>query len=91
VVNLARIIADAGDLAGLAGLAGLADLVEQRGEILTMVAKAMSPADCAVLVPVLIVSGEQLVVDEPWSLADLVTGVGIFHLPRHAEQLAALR
>jgi hypothetical protein len=85
VVNLARIIADAGDLGGLA------DLVEQRGEILTLAARAMSPADGAVLVPVLIVSGEQLVVDEPWSLADLVTGVGIFHLPRHAEQLAALR
>jgi hypothetical protein len=85
VVNLARIIADAGDLAGLA------DLVEQRGEILTLAAKAMSPRDGAVLVPVLIVSGEELVVDEPWSLADLVTGVGIFHLPRHAEQLAALR
>jgi hypothetical protein len=44
-----------------------------------------------VLIPVLIVSGEHLVVDEPWSLTDLVTRVGTLHLPRHAEQLAALR
>jgi hypothetical protein len=85
VVNLARIIADAGDLAGLA------DLVEQRGELLTAAARALSPADRTVLVPVLIVSGEQLVVDEPWSMEDLVIGVGTFHLPRHADQLAALR
>ena len=85
MVNLARIIADAGDLAGLA------DLVEQRGELLTAAARALSRADRAVLVSVLIVSGEQLVVDEPWSVEDLVIGVGPVHLPRHADQLAALR
>jgi hypothetical protein len=85
VVNLARIIAEAGDLAGLA------DLVEQRGEILASAAGALSPTAGVVLVPVLIVSGDQLVVDQPWPIADLVSGVSTVHLPRHADQLAALR
>jgi hypothetical protein len=39
----------------------------------------------------LIISGEELIVDEPWSLAELVGGVGAIHLPRHAVQLAGLR
>jgi hypothetical protein len=40
---------------------------------------------------VLIISNDELVVDEPWALADLITGVGTIHLPRHARQLAGLR
>jgi hypothetical protein len=45
----------------------------------------------AVLIPVLIVSNDELVVDEPRSLAGLIGGIGAFHLPLHAVQLAGLR
>jgi hypothetical protein len=37
------------------------------------------------------ISGDQLIVDEPWPLQDLVEGVGTIHVPRHAAQLAGLR
>ena len=40
--------------------------------------------------PVLIVSNDELVVDEPWPLRSLVEGIGQIHLPRHTEQLRAL-
>lgn len=83
-MNLGRLIAGAG------GLAGLADLVEASGEMLAAAARALAPADCAVRVPVLIVSGDQVLVDEPWALGDLVQGAGTVHVPRHADQLRSL-
>jgi len=37
------------------------------------------------------ISNDELIVDEPRPLADLIAGVGTVHLPRHARQLAGLR
>ena len=83
--NLRRIVTEAG------GLDGLIELVQTQGRLFCEVAGALPESAAAVLIPVLIVSNDELIVDEPWSLADLVGGIGGFHLPRHAAQLAGLR
>ena len=83
--NLRRIAAEAG------GLDGLIELVRTQGRLFCEIAGAVPESAGSVQVPVLIISGDDLVVDEPWALADLVGGVGAIHLPRHAAQLAGLR
>jgi hypothetical protein len=83
--NLRRIVAEAG------GPDGLIALVRERGRLLCEVAGALSESAAAVRINVLIISNNELVVDEPWPLADLIAGVGTIHLPRHARQLAGLR
>src|SRR5215472_6444519 len=83
--NLRRIVAEAG------GLDGLVELVRERGRLLCEVAAALSESAGTVRINVLIISNDELIVDEPWPLADLIAGVGTIHLPRHARQLAGLR
>ena len=83
--NLRRIVAEAG------GLDGLIELVRERGRLLCEVAAALSESAGTVRINVLIISNDELVVDEPWPLADLIAGVGTIHLPRHGRQLAGLR
>jgi len=92
--NLRRIVAEAGGADGADradGLDGLIALVREWGRLLCEVAGALSESAAAVRINVLIISNGELVVDEPWPLADLITGVGTIHLPRHARQLAGLR
>jgi hypothetical protein len=92
--NLRRIVAEAGGADGAdgaAGLDGLIALVREWGRLLCEVAGALSESAAAVRINVLIISNDELVVDEPWPLADLITGVGTIHLPRHARQLSGLR
>src|SRR5215831_17163404 len=86
--NLRRIVAEAG---GAHGLDGLVELVRESGRLLCEVAGTLSESAAAVRINVLIISNDELIVDEPWPLADLITGVGTIHLPRHARQLAGLR
>ncbi len=83
--NLRRIAAEAG------GLDGLTELVRTQARLFCEIAAALPESAASVRIPVLIISGEDLIVDEPWTLADLVGGVGTVHLPRHAAQLAGLR
>jgi hypothetical protein len=83
--NLRRIVAEAG------GLDGLIELMRERGRLFCEVAAALSEPAGTVRINVLIISNDELVVDEPWPLADLIAGVGTIHLPRHARQLAGLR
>jgi hypothetical protein len=80
--NLRRIIEQAG--------AGLAGHVQVAGDLLCSIAGMLGPDELDTLVPVLIVSNDELVVDEPWPLRSLVEGIGQIHLPRHTEQLRAL-
>lgn len=82
--NLSRVIDRAGDRAGLI------NLVRQGGELHFAVTEHLTKADLEVQVPVLIISNDQLIVDEPWPLAQLVFGIGMLHLPRHADQLRSL-
>jgi hypothetical protein len=83
--NLLRIVTECG------GLAGLTDFVRMQGELLGAVAVGLPESARSVLVPVLIISGDQLVVDQPRTVEDLIEGVGRSHLPLHAQQLAELR
>jgi len=83
--TLCRIVAECG------GLAGLAEFVATQGRLFCEIAAGLPESARSVRIPVLIVSGDQMIVDEPWSLGDLVEGVGTVHLPRHARQLAGLR
>ncbi len=83
--NLRRIVAECGDLAGLT------EFVRTQGELLRAVAVGLSESARSVLIPVLIISGDRLVVDQPWTVEDLIEGVGRTHLPLHARQLAGLR
>jgi hypothetical protein len=82
--NLGRICAVAG------GLDALIDLVDRRGQLLCRVAEELTDAELDVTVPTLIVSNDEVVLDGPLTVRNLIEGLGQVHLPRHAEQLAAL-
>jgi hypothetical protein len=71
-------------------LPALISLVDRRGQLLCRVAEQLTDAELDVIVPVLIISNDEVVLDAPMSLRDLIDGLGQVHLPRHAERLAAL-
>ena len=83
--NLGRIVAQA------AGPAGLVDLVRRHGELLCEVAEGLTERELDVSLHVLIVSNDQLLVDEPRPLGSLLAGLCQTHLPPHADQLRGLR
>lgn len=83
--NLRRVVDSAGDLAGLV------ELVRRGGELYCAVAEQLTEQDLDVRVPVLIISNNEVIVDEPFPLRWLVPGVRTVHLPRHADQLRSLR
>jgi len=83
--NLCRIARECG------GITGLTEFVRTQGRLFCEIAAGLPESALSVRIPVLILSGDQLIVDEPWPLSDLVEGVGTVHLPRHARQLAGLR
>jgi hypothetical protein len=55
------------------------------------VAGSLAGDDLSVLIHVLIVSGDELVVDEPRPIGGFVEAVGTVHLPVHGAQLRSLR
>jgi hypothetical protein len=83
--NLRWIIKQAG------GLAGLADLVRRNGELLCLAVAQLSDEQLDRQLPVLIVSGDEIVVDEPKPLRSLIETIGRAHLPMHAQQLRDLK
>jgi hypothetical protein len=83
--NLSRIVAGAG------GMPGLIELVRTHGRVLCEVAAALPESVTSVQLAVLIISGTDVVTDEPRPLARLINGNATFHFPRHTEQLARLR
>lgn len=66
-------------------------MLRGHGEMLCAVAQALAEEDVAVQVPVLIMSNDEVVVDQPQTLGWLLEGVAEFHLPLHAIQLRSLR
>ena len=82
--NLRRVISAAGDLPGLISL------VRWGGDLHCTVVEQLSDAHAEVLVPVLIISNNDLIVDQPWPLGQLAQGIGTIHLPRHTDQLRSL-
>jgi hypothetical protein len=83
--NLRHIIREAG------GLPGLADLVRRNGALLCSIAAQLSSEQLDVRLPVLTVSGDRVLVDEPRPLRSLIEGIGRNHLPAHVQQLRGLR
>lgn len=82
--NLQRAIAEAGDLTGLI------QRVRWGGDLHCTVLDQLTESHAAVMIPVLIISNDDLIVDEPWPLSQLTQGIGTIHLPRHTNQLRTL-
>ncbi|SDM80592.1 hypothetical protein SAMN04488074_12734 [Lentzea albidocapillata subsp. violacea] len=83
--NLDRIIAEH------SGRAGLITHVRHQAAVLCDIADQLSEQTAAVLVPSFLMSGDELVLDQPLALADLVNGLAEKHVPGHTRQLADLR
>jgi len=83
--NLQRIVAEAG------GLAGLVELVCRYGDLLCEVATGLTERERDVSLDVLIVSKDQLLVDQPRPIGSLLAGLCQTHLPPHTDQLRGLR
>lgn len=61
-----------------------------QGRALSALAHQLSEDELDQPVPVLLLSGTTLLVDQPVSLRQLIAGLADDHLPRHTEQLLAL-
>lgn len=73
------------------GEIGLRERVRSQGEALCVLAgQALSESELDTLVPTLLLSNGTLLVDQPVSLRDLVTGLAEVELPGHTRQLLAL-
>jgi hypothetical protein len=83
--TIARVSALAG------GGVGLRERIRRQGEALCALAgPALSEAELATLVPTLLLSGGEVLVDQPVPLRDLITGLAEVELPGHTKQLLAL-
>ncbi len=83
--NLDRIIAEHADRAELI------DRVRAQGAVLCAVADEIGEKSAAVLVPSFLMSGDELLLDQPVPLAGLLDGLAGNHLPVHTRQLLDLR
>jgi hypothetical protein len=82
--NLARISARSG------GQAQLRQRIRVQGEALCALAEQLGEDELDQPIPTLLLSGGTLLLDQPVSLRDLISGLAEDHLPRHAQQLLAL-
>jgi len=83
--NLQRVVGEA------RGTGDMTSLVRRYGELLCDIAAGLTERELEVSLPVLILSKDQALVDEPRPLRALLAGLGEVHLPAHAEQLRGLR
>jgi hypothetical protein len=83
--NLQRVVGEA------CGTGDMTSLVGRYGELLCDIAAGLTERELEVSLPVLILSKDQVLVDEPRPLRALLAGLGEVHLPAHAEQLHGLR
>jgi hypothetical protein len=78
--TIERVIALAG------GNAGLQDRIRRQGDALcTLGGPMLSQAELDTLVPTLLLSNDTVLVDQPVSLRDLITGLADVELPGHTE------
>lgn len=82
--TLARVITRAG------GNTGLRQRIRRQGEALCALG-GLSDAELDTLVPTLLLSNGDVLVDQPLPLRDLITGLAEAELPGHTKQLLALR
>ena len=84
-VNLERIIRDH------SGREDLRNHVRTQAAVLCDIAEGLSAGSASVLVPTLLISNDQLLVDQPLPLAAIIDGLADNHVPVHTQQLRALR
>ena len=73
------------------GNAGLQDRIHRQGDALCALGgPVLSEAELDTLVPTRLLSNGIVLVDQPMSLRDLITGLADVELPGHAKQLLAL-
>ncbi len=72
------------------GNAGLQDRIRRQGEALCSLSAALSDAELDVAVPTLLLSHDEVVIDQPVPLKAILTGLAEDHLPKHTAQLLAL-
>jgi hypothetical protein len=78
-------------IARAGGAAGLPERIRRQGEALAVLAgRVLGDAELDTPLPVRLVSGDQLHVDQPLPLRVLIAGLAEDHLPRHAAQLRSL-
>jgi hypothetical protein len=83
--TIERVIALAG------GNAGLQDRIARQGDALCVLGgQVLSEAELGTLVPALLLSNDALLVNQPMSLRDLITGLAGTELPGHTQQFLAL-
>ena len=73
------------------GNAGLADRIRRQADALCALGgPVLSDEELDTLVPTRLLSGDTVLVDQPVTLRDLLTGLAEMELPGHTEQLLAL-
>jgi hypothetical protein len=82
--TLRRVISFAGSSAGLQSR------IRLQGDALVAIASGLSSAELATPIPTILVSNNELMVDEPLPLRVLIDGLATSELPGHTEQLLAL-
>ena len=82
--TISRVVARAG------GNAGLRERIRVHGEALCTLGPALSEAELDTPVPTLLLSNDEVLVDQPVPLRDLVLGLADAELPGHTKQLRAL-
>src|ERR1700719_170084 len=83
--NLQRMVREACDEGDMASL------VRRYGELLCDIAAGLTERDLDVSLPVLIISKDEVLVDEARPLRSLLAGLSGIHLAGHADQLRGLR
>ena len=83
--NLTRLVDQSHDLPGLV------ELARRRGQLLCDIAEQLTTPELDAPVNCLILSGCHVMADTAQTLGQLIQGVAAVHLPRHADQLTALR
>ena len=74
-----------------AGSAGLAERIRRQGEALCALGgSALTDEELGTLVPALLVSNGELLVNQPMPLRDIIGGFAAAELPGHSRQLLAL-
>jgi len=72
------------------GYTGLQHRIHRQGEALCALATTLSEAELDTAIPTLLLSDDEVLVDQPVPLRAILTGLAEDHLPRHTTQLLAL-
>jgi len=89
--NADQVLAHVLSVAGHDGRAGLIGHVRAQAAVLCDIADRLGDEETSVLVPTFLMSGNELLLDQPMPLGDLVNGLAENHLPVHTRQLTDLR